>query len=95
MKLTVLNETHFHLNDQLVDLVRIEHWGRYQGAGKFHGVRTALGVLYKFTTTALEKPTLVDDPAEQRRVLSALRRLEEYGFHFPAGLWAADHSDAT
>lgn len=78
----ILDAQHFTVRGWLVDLVLIEHWSRSQGAGKFHGIRNALGVLQRFTQQAQAQGGYT--PQQAQRMIAALQRLADYGYHIPS-----------
>lgn len=81
----VKNPTYFTVNGHLIDLTRIEHWGRHQGAGKFHGIQTALSVLRGFVQVELASDTspTSSEAAQIEQVFYALQKLADYGYHIP------------
>lgn len=80
-KIEIKNKEAFWINGKLIDLTLIEHWGRYQGGAKFHGIRTALSILHHFTKKHLAAETIEVDQVEM--VLIVLKRLINYGYYLP------------
>ena len=81
MKIESKSDQHFTVNGWLVDLPLIEHWGRKQGAGKFHGIRTALAILRSFAKGLDQNPQQTPERIAQMRL--ALERLIDFGYHIP------------
>jgi hypothetical protein len=75
--------TAFWVNGWLVDLIRIEHWGRDQGAGKLHGIRTALSVLKHFIQKLQRAEDHPLEPHHIERAILTLQRLADYGYYVP------------
>lgn len=83
----VESETALWVNGKLIDITLIEHWARGQGGAKFHGIRTALTILTVFINKQLKAEDAAIEPRVAERVMEALRRLADYGYYLPPGVF--------